>query len=290
MIVAAWAPLVLGLDQVSDYAGQCGLALATWLLLFALLRRQDGRTRAQVAVVVVFATLIEFIFSAGLHVYDYRLHEGTFLMRVPMFVPPGHGLIYLAALSVGRDRWVRRHGRALLAAVLVVGGGYALWGVTLSPRSDVLGVLWYGALVWFVWRGRQPLVFVGAFIVVTWLELLGTGLGAWTWAHHDPTGLISIGNPPSGVPGGYGFFDAAALTLGPWVARQASAVRTRASSRAYASRSPRSVRIRDVAATNLVVSSSLPSQPMNAASVPITRRTPARTACIETPVRDSAPA
>src|SRR5438067_1017132 len=74
--------------------------------------------------------------------------------------------------------------------------------------------------------GRQPtrssawsqnnLVFVGAFAVVTYLELLGTGLGTWTWQVRDPVlGVVAMGNPPSGAAGGYGFFDAAALWLAP---------------------------------------------------------------------------
>jgi hypothetical protein len=168
---------------------------------------------------VVYATLIEFTFSGLLRVYEYRLHEQDFLARVPQFVPPGHGLVYLAALTFGRDLWVRRHGRILVRAVLVAGAGYAAWGLLLATRLDVLGVLWFGCLVWFVLRGRQPLVYVGAFVIVTWLELPGTGLGTWAWAHHSPTGLIPMGNPPADAAGGYGFFDAAALLFGPAVVR-----------------------------------------------------------------------
>ena len=52
-------------------------------------------------------------------------------------------------------------------------------------------------------------------MVVTYLELIGTSLGTWTWQPADPTGLISIGNPPSGIAGGYAFFDAAALFVAP---------------------------------------------------------------------------
>jgi hypothetical protein len=194
-----------------------------------LLRREDVLTRAQVAVVVAYATLIEFTFSGLLHVYDYRLHEHAFLARVPWFVPPGHGLVYLAALCFGRDPWVRKHAKSLVSLTLVIGAGWAVWGLALAPRRDVLGALWFGCLVWFLLRGRQPLVYVGAFIVVSWLEFLGTGLGTWTWATHSPTGIIPMGNPPADAAGGYGFFDAAALFVGPWLACQAAAVRTMSS-------------------------------------------------------------
>ncbi len=53
--------------------------------------------------------------------------------------------------------------------------------------------------------------------MVTYLELLGTWLGTWEWQTHDPTGLVTIGNPPSGAAGGYGWFDLAAVLLGPAV-------------------------------------------------------------------------
>ena len=46
---------------------------------------------------------------------------------------------------------------------------------------------------------------------------MGTSLGTWTWHAHDPTGLVPVGNPPSGIAGGYAWFDAAALYFTPKV-------------------------------------------------------------------------
>jgi len=217
--VVLWVAVVLLLDTGATLGQQHLLGAGTWLLLLAVLRRETTTVRMQVAVVVVFATVVEYVFSWWLGVYEYRL--GT----VPMFVPPGHGLVYLAALSFGRTGFARRHARPLLAAVLVVGGAWALWGVTLSPQHDALGLFWYGCLVLFAWRGRSPLVYVGAFLVVSYLEIVGTSLGAWTWGTVDPVlGVITIGNPPSGIAGGYAWFDAAALTAAPaitaWLVRR----------------------------------------------------------------------
>jgi hypothetical protein len=208
LVVMVWVGVVLPLDNAG--AGrELVLGLVTWALLLGLLARESATTRAQVAVVVAFATLIEYTFSAGLGVYVYRLHQ------VPAYVPPGHGLVYLAALAIGRSAVARAHARALLTATIVVAGGYATWGLFVSRRPDLLGFLWFCCLVVWVRKARAPLVFVGAFIVVTYLELLGTALGVWTWSLHDPTGIVAIGNPPSGAAGGYGFFDAAALALAP---------------------------------------------------------------------------
>lgn len=221
-VVLVWVPLVLGLDALGPLpvpAMQVLLGAGTWALLVGLLRRERPLVRAAVGVVVGYATLVEYTFSPLLHVYVYRL--GT----VPAFVPPGHGLVYLAALALGRCAVVRRLGRPLVWLTLAAGTAYAAWGLFLSPRLDVLGALWLGCLAAFLFRGRAPLVYVGAFLVVTYLEILGTSIGTWAWSTHDPTGVIPIGNPPSGVPGGYGFFDAAGMALAPWVVLTAQRLR-----------------------------------------------------------------
>jgi hypothetical protein len=212
--VFVWIPSVLLLDRGGSLGRQVLLGLGTWVLLVALLRKEIPLVRAQTAVVVVFATLVEYTFSPLLHVYVYRLHN------VPFFVPPGHGLVYLAALSIGRSTVLRRHARAALTATVLVGGVYALWGLSRwAPRPDVLGAFWYLCLLGFLRFGRSRLLYVGAFAVVTYLELLGTHLGTWAWAAHDPTGIVSMGNPPSGAAGGYGWFDLAAIWLAPVLLR-----------------------------------------------------------------------
>ena len=201
---------MLLLDRDASLSQQRLLGVGTWLLLLALLIRESNRTRAQVAVVVVFATAIEYCFAGWLGVYNYRL------AGVPWFVPPGHGLVYLGALAIGRSTYVEQRRRVLVPVTLAVAGSYAFWGLVLSGRRDVLGAFWFLCLAAFLLRGRQPTVFVGAFIVVTYLELMGTHLHTWTWQLRDPIlGWVAIGNPPSGAAGGYGFFDAAALLGAP---------------------------------------------------------------------------
>lgn len=207
--VCVWVLAVLGLDTVATLGQQRLLGLGTWLLLVLALRGEDRTVRVQVGVVVAFATVVEYVFADALGVYVYRLDN------VPAFVPPGHGLVYLAALSIGRSAWAHRHARALLGSALVLCGGWALWGITLADRPDALGAFWFACLALFAWRGRSPLLYAGAFFVVSYLEIVGTGLGTWEWQTQDFTGLVSIGNPPSGIAGGYAWFDAAALAATP---------------------------------------------------------------------------
>lgn len=208
LTVVLWAGTTLVLDRHASVWEQRGLGLLTWLLLLVLLRREPRATRVQVGVVVAYASLVEYVFAGWLGVYVYRLHN------VPSFVPPGHGLVYLAALAVGRSAWAHRQ-RWLVPAALTVCGAWAVWGLLLSPQLDVLGAFWFGCLLVFSRTGTSQRVYAGAFLVVSYLEILGTSLGTWTWQQHDPTGLVAIGNPPSGIAGGYAWFDFAALALTP---------------------------------------------------------------------------
>jgi hypothetical protein len=178
--------------------------------------------RAQTVVVVAFATLVEYTFSAGLGVYLYRFPG------VPAYVPPGHGLVYLSAFALGHSPWVRAHLRTATVVVVTGLGAWAAYGVLLAGRSDALGAVWFVCLVGFLCWGPSVEVYVGAAVVVTWLELVGTTVGTWAWQPHDPLGWLSIGNPPSGAAGGYGWFDLAGLVAAPLLLRGWLLLRDRA--------------------------------------------------------------
>lgn len=209
-----WLSLVLWLDRAEADGGiwlQRGLGVLTWGVLALALRHLGAVARAQTVVVVAFATVVEYVFSPTLEVYLYRFEN------VPAYVPPGHGLVYLSALVLGRTPFVRRHLRALVCSVVVAGGVWAGHGLLLAERPDALGAFWYVCLVGFLAWGPSQAVYVGAFVVVSWLELAGTALGTWTWQAADPVLGVSIGNPPSGAAGGYGWFDLAGLLLAPYL-------------------------------------------------------------------------
>ncbi len=205
----AWITLVLWLDADGSLWLQRGLGLATWGVLLVVLGSEQPLVRLQTAVVVVIATAVEYTFSPLLEVYVYRFDN------VPAYVSPGHGLVYVAALALGRSSAVRAHLRLCSGVVLAVGGVWAVYGVTLAERSDVLGLFWFCCLAGFLRWGPSGPLYVGAFLVVSYLEIVGTALGTWQWQPRDPTGLVTIGNPPSGAAGGYGWFDLYALLLAP---------------------------------------------------------------------------
>ena len=140
-------------------------------------------------------------------VYSYRLHN------LPLFIPPAHGLVYLAGLSLalwlaGRERcsWPRpRRARS----------AWGIAGLTVLPRLDVAGALGVPLLCVFLWRSRGRGDLRGRVPRRRCLELYGTAIGTWRWAAELPGLGIPDGNPPSGVASGYVWFDVMALLVAP---------------------------------------------------------------------------
>ncbi len=213
LLMMGWLTVVLWLDSDGGPWLQRGLGAGTWVVLLLAFRWVSPVVRVQTGVVVAFATAVEYIFSPTLEVYLYRFDN------VPMYVPPGHGLVYLSAFALGHTRFVERHMRGCVGMVLVVGGLWAGHGLFLAERPDALGAFWYACLVGFLLWGPSKAVYVGAFVAVSYLEIVGTHLGNWAWHTQDPTGWVSIGNPPSGAAGGYGWFDLAGLLAAPYLLR-----------------------------------------------------------------------
>jgi hypothetical protein len=199
----------LGLDQRSNVLGQLGIGAATWAVLVAACIPLGAEERSRVALVVLVATCAEVLGSIVLGAYVYRLDN------LPAFVPPGHGLVYLAGLRISRSVPVLRHPRAFLYAVATVVALWATVGLALLDRTDLLGALAGGALIYMLIRGRAPTLYAGVFVVVAFLELYGTAIGAWRWADVVPGTPVGVGNPPSGIASVYVLFDIAAIAFAP---------------------------------------------------------------------------
>lgn len=220
VLMMGWLTLVLLVDADASLATQRGLGVATWVVLLVALCAATPLVRVQSLVVVAFATVVEYAFSPGLEVYLYRFEN------VPAYVPPGHGLVYLSAYALGHHPWVRARLRVLGALVMVALGVWVA-SALVGPRPDALGAFWYACLLAF-WRwGPSREVYVGAAVVVTWLEVVGTALGTWEWQTEDPILGIPIGNPPTGAAGGYGWFDLLALLVAPWLLARLTRLRRR---------------------------------------------------------------
>ena len=196
-ITAVWQQYLLG-----------GL---TFLVLYLAAIKAPKEQRAQVWVCVAVATGFEIFSSLVWGIYAYRMHN------VPLFVPPGHGLVYLFGLLATQTPVVIRYGRRVAYAVLAGAGAWALLGLTVLPvvtgRIDVQGAMCFPVFAYFLLRSPRWPLFAAIFIIVSELEVFGTSFGNWYWLPTAPWTGIPSGNPPSVIAAGYCIIDGTVLGL-----------------------------------------------------------------------------
>ncbi|MBM3697535.1 MAG: hypothetical protein FJW78_03515 [Actinobacteria bacterium] len=202
----------LWLDSLGGIGWQIALSVVAWTVLIAACVPLSPLDRSRVLVVVVVATTAELIFSMLLGVYDYRLGN------LPLFVPAGHGLVYLAGYRFSQTRIARVHPRIIVGIAIAGALGWGILGLTdWLGRVDVAGAIAVAVLAVFLIIGRAPVLYAGVFFFVAFLEIWGTWVGTWVWHEYVPGLGITNGNPPSGAAAGYVLFDICALAFAPAV-------------------------------------------------------------------------
>ena len=179
--------------------------LATLLVLIAfitLYKRSAKRFRTVMIVGIGVGFLGEFILSIGLGMYHYRLEN------IPLWVGFGHSLIFASVHKLIRIPYILQNQkkvfRTLLAFILV----YAtLW---LILKDDVFG---FGTtllfLVLLAIDKKSKLFFTVMFVIVAYIEIVGTTTATWFWPDilMGRFELIPSANPPSGIALFYFLFD-----------------------------------------------------------------------------------
>ena len=205
----------LGLDHYASLGWQMALAVCTWLILLVCCIPLTSEQRSRTAVVVIVATIGEIIGSIIWGAYTYRLGN------LPLFVPPGHGLVYLTGLRISQTVFVREHRAVFLRIALGLIAGWGTLGLTgVLGRHDVAGAVGCATLAAFIIGSRRAAtLYAGVFMAVAVLEIYGTAIGTWQWAEIVPGLGVGNGNPPSGAASGYVLFDICALAFGPRLLR-----------------------------------------------------------------------
>ncbi len=203
--------LGLGLDHFASLGWQVLLSICTWIILLVVCIPLTPEQRARTAVVVIVATIGEIIGSIIWGAYTYRLGN------LPLFVPPGHGLVYLTGLRISQSVFAREHRTAFIRVALTLITGWGVLGLTgLLGRHDVAGAVGCATLAAFILGSRRAAtLYAGVFLAVAALEIYGTAIGTWQWAEVIPGIDVRNGNPPSGAASGYVLFDICALAFGP---------------------------------------------------------------------------
>ena len=194
-------------DANATLEKQNALGVCGWVFLGGLLLGESAEVRMQVLIAVAFATVGEHFASPFMGGYTYRFEN------VPAYVPPGHGMVYLTAVVLGRSGFFQRYARWIAVFVVLVCGVWSIWGISgYAKQGDAVGALLYCVFLVYLFKGRSPMVYLAAFFITTWLELIGTAAGTWKWAAIDPVLNLPQGNPPSGVAAWYCLVDAVAMS------------------------------------------------------------------------------
>jgi len=198
---------------------QLVLGLVTFGVLLVCARRVDRERRLQLWVCIPVATCFEVIGSLIWGGYRYRLHN------IPLYVPPGHALVYLFGITALTLPLVQRHGRAFRYTILALCTGWSIAGLTFLPfltgRLDVSGALIWPLFAWCILYSGRGELFGAIWIATTTLEIAGTWAGDWTWVAVTPWTHVPSGNPPSAIAAGYAVIDGTVVLLAPVALRAA---------------------------------------------------------------------
>ncbi len=181
--IVATVVLGLALDQHWAAHGQAAASATAWLVCLALFTRSARATRVSLAACLAIATAGEVVLSLAWGLYRYRLGN------IPLFVPPGHVLLFFLGTQVAkrvpeRGAWVV----ALLALPLVA--------LTAWSGRDTLGPLLYALFLACLWLAPSRRLYATMFVLSLAMELYGTWLGNWAWSARVPGLGLSAANPP----------------------------------------------------------------------------------------------
>jgi hypothetical protein len=182
-VIPALIVLGLALDQFGGAWGQPVVVAATVICFLTFVRAHDAVGRMMMGCCLLYASIGEALLSLVWRVYDYRLGN------LPLFVPPGHVLLFLLGLQLAprlSDRAVR---------VITVAAAVIVCGLALTGR-DTFSALLVSVFVASVIFGRERKLYATMFVLALTMELWGTWLGNWHWnAQVGRTGLVTL-NPP----------------------------------------------------------------------------------------------
>ena len=173
----------LPVDQYGGLAGQIGVSIWCWCLMLRLVLSMAPRSRTPFFVCLVWATVGEIFLSLIWGVYAYRLGN------IPLFVPPGHVLLFW--LGLGMAPRVTERFTQWVAGAVVVYAGYALYS-GWDTISVLLACIFLAC--WLHSGGRR--LYSVMLLLALLLELYGTWLGNWVWRAEVPVIGMTSRNPP----------------------------------------------------------------------------------------------
>ena len=234
LVISVLIPAGLSIDALFAWPGQLAIDLVTWLVFVWIFSSSAPQRRRAMALCLIFATAGELVLSIIWGLYDYQLGN------LPLFVPAGHVLLFLLGqwlaaawqrCGLSRCLLYLPHALAIpwLSFILTTGKDelsllfFALYFIAtyaslqhrslqhrslqhkpLTQQSDVTPA-----------RYADPRLFAVMFVLALLMELIGTGLGNWTWRAEVPGLGLSATNPPLAVGSLYVVLDRLVMLASP---------------------------------------------------------------------------
>ena len=182
-LIVATITAGLALDQLWPGHGQMAVNAAAWAVFAALWTRSETHHRPALLACLLIATVGEVFLSLVWGLYEYRLGN------IPLFVPPGHVLLFFLGLQVakrlpeGAEWWI--------AALALPAVGLFAWN-----GRDTLGPLLYALFLVCLWLSPARRLYATMFVLSLAMEIYGTWLGNWTWSRSVPWLGLTADNPP----------------------------------------------------------------------------------------------
>ncbi|MCW2119022.1 hypothetical protein [Flavobacterium sp. 7A] len=171
------------------------IATAVMLVAFAIIFfKATLRIRKLMLYAVIIGIVGEHLFSIGLNMYTYRLKN------VPLYVPPGHAIVYITAVYFCKEPIVRKYRKSLEKYFTIFILIYSTLFLLLT--QDIFGfIMSILVLVLLRKHPRERLFFYSMYIIVAFLEIIGTNYGCWSWppTAYDFFPFLKSANPPSGI-------------------------------------------------------------------------------------------
>jgi hypothetical protein len=177
----------LAVDRRYGWAGQVLVSVLVWLELSLLCYKLPRPLAERLVACVWISGCGEILASLIWGLYDYQFGN------VPLFVPPGHALLYLGGLLIA-ERLPRRIGVAGPWLVLVLAAPVAAW--LAWTGADTFSLPLFLLFAAFVAFGPEKRLYATMFMVALAMELYGTAVGNWAWRPHVPGTHYTTLNPP----------------------------------------------------------------------------------------------
>ncbi len=205
LLVLVGAPVYLFLDSqwiLPYFSHGQNIANGIMVIIYVLFLLLASRKLYWLILLMTISSFFaEIIGSIIFSLYRYHLNN------IPMYIPMGHAVIYTTMYHICRMPWVWRYHQPIERCL----GKFAFVAAFLSLFiiKDIGGFICYIIFLGILKYRKKPLFYLLMFVMVYYIELLGTVFSTWSWysvlGNHP--NFPSIGYTPSGMAGLYILID-----------------------------------------------------------------------------------